>query len=483
MNRVINPSEMTGDFANGVINPSETSMFLQKDHPLEKTTPATLLYSSRPFFTKMGRRIAENHLTSNVRFRKILPQARFLPREQGLQPSDHGRGNSNVEPGTPIVIVSKPPFGTLQEKLIDLLRAKLLKSRFYSINELHKPKNFKKPLEDELLSSELKAKIAAQVTTSGKAEFVKLCGDDRLVSRSFQTFIETCEQELWALVQTLLENSIPDLIFHPLGNYVLQIGVRRSQLIASRVEDYCFDHLKELLENEFASRVMQTAAEVSPSFRRQLLLWAGTNLGLLMETLPAVFALTAAISSVISPDEIASIRDQILSPKARQFIKNRFFKRILMSFLEKCHEEDIDRVYKTYSIGKQLLSYLNDKFGAFILVAIIRRGHRNATALFLQCLRDSILDFYGTKFFKFVFFRLTKDTILTSSMLKSLVSMKKDLVKAATDSRSACYFFCYLVVATLQPSHSLVLVQIERGIQTYGQLRDILLRLSTFIET
>ena len=458
------------------------SMFVGQDRPFAKVKNEILVYVPRPYLTEMGQLIEANHSADNIKFRKRRTPHIKSPHEE-QKPSLATKSKfSKTDSSIPCLSVAAFGFSEKQESLIELLRSRLLKSRFYSINELHKPKNPKKPLSDEALSSELKTKLHALLLNSDKEEFIRLCIDDRQVSRALQIFIESCEDQVFTAVLKPIEDSIPDLIYHPLGNYALQIAAKRSPRIMERIENYCLSRLLELLNDEFASRVMQTIAEISPVFRKKILDWAGLNLGLLMETLPAVFALTAAISSTQSPGEFACIRSEILSQSARNYIKNRYFKRILMSFLEKCDESDIDRACKIYSIDKQLLAYLNDKFGAFIVVAIIRRGHRRVIDLFLKYLNSNMLDLYGTKFFKFLFFRLIRDTGLSPAMLTSLATMHRDHVKAATDTRAACLFFCYLVVATLAPEHSNALIQIERVSNSYDQLRDLLLHLPSLVQ-
>lgn len=476
------PSELMGDFSSKENTPNANTMFVSKSKKSAKVFGEPLTFSPKPLFTEMGKLIAQNHANPNVRFRRCKP-GRELQAKAAYDPKRQARTlltKTEVVSGSSVSLEGK--FAARQDIVIEMLRTRLLKNRLFSINELHKTKNLKKPLGEESLSKELMAKFDMLLRSSDKAEFIKLCNEDRQVSRTLQIYIETCDTEHLTPVLSRLEQSIPDLVYHPLGNYALQIAVKRSPSMAGVLEEYCSHHLLELLNDEFASRVMQTIGEISSSFRKKILDWAGNNLGLLMETLPSVFALTAAISSAQSPEEFACIRNEILSQSARQYMKKRYFKRILMSFLEKCELEDIDRVCKAYLVEKQFLAYLNDKFGAFIVVAIVRRGHQNMIALLLRHLQQNIIDLYGTKFFKFVFFRLIRDTDLGSQMLESLVSMKPQHQKAAMESRSACLFFCYLIVATLAPTHSNILMEIEKAISSYDKLRVLLLRLPANIQ-
>lgn len=202
-------------------------------------------------------------------------------------------------------------------------------------------------------------------------------------------------------------------------------------------------------------------------------------MGLLLEALPAVFLLTAAISVAQHPEELACIRDHLLSNSARQYVHHRYFKRILMSFIDKCHFEEIAAVCELYQIDQSFYSLLNDKFGAFILIAVIRRGYQPTTEILLSCIREDIIGLYGTKFFKFVYYRLGRDTDLKGPLLDAVLRMSQENVRAATGSRASCLFFSYLIASVASEDLGHALRQIHsRLMDSTEQLRELLCTIS-----
>jgi len=449
-------------------------------------SPSKLVpYVPKIVFSSMYAFVDQNHSYANLRFNKVdlqedAPEMRVNLDRNSDQVYFRGERleSTNSEAGGGAI--SQPPatiytIEELRNFLIEKLRFRLLRSRFFSINEIHKAKNIR--VEPDLIafSTQGVERITLSMAKMGTSQFVTLCNSDKHTSRSIQNYIEASSSENMIHVFKLINSSIDKLIVNPLGNYVLQVAVKRSNLVASELEHYCSRNITRLCSDEYASRVMQTLTEVSSTFRYNVLFWASENLGLLLEALPAVFLLTAAMTVARHPEELACIRDKLLSSSARQYVSYRYFKRILMSFIDKCHFEDISGVCDLYKINKNFHNFLNDKFGAFILIAVIRRGFGSTTKLLLNCIQKDILGLYGTKFFKFVYYRLGRDTELKGPLVDAVLSMGSENVQAATGSRASCFFYCYLIASVAGEELTPLLLQMSETIDDYPQLRDLLL--------
>lgn len=449
-----------------------------------KRLPTVFPYVSKEFFAIMYESIDQNHTYENLRFNPFDSQddtpARMadLVRNQGSL-NDEGqrfcytkikaRGANTGKP-----LAKNYQTENVRDNLIEMLRLRLLKSRFFSINEMHKAKDARAEQDEVDFYPQAIEQISISMTKMGVSQFVSLCNTEKNTSRSIQNLIEASTQDQMLHAFKLIGSSIAQLIVNPLGNYILQVAARRSSLVASELEHYCSNNIAGICSNEYASRVMQTLTEVSLTFRKSVLIWASENLGFLMEALPAVFVLTAAASLAQHPEELDCIRKTLLSSRARQYVHFRYFKRILMSFIDKCHFDDVSRVCELYKINKNFHYFLNDKFGAFILIAVIKRGFKPTTSLLYKYIRNDILGLYNTKFFKFVYYRLGIDAELKIPLLDAVLRMSPEKVLAATESRASCFFFCYLIASVASEDLASTLLHLQDQIQNYEKFRAIL---------
>ena len=375
-------------------------------------------YFRNQVFSQMRASVEMNHRNDNLRFwkQKAASEVRICRNSNGVyENTSLNRALDSLDTNKALGAKDSRHQCTnqilekAQKSFIELLRGKLLKSRFFSINELHKTKNVKVEIDQAVFSSQGIERISISIEKMTADTFLNLCNAEKHASRSIQYFIEASQPEKIQHVFNLINLIIPELITNPLGNYVLQVAAQRSSLVALKLEQYCKENINRLCSDEYASRVMQTLVEIRLSFRKCVLQWASENLKILLEALPSVFLLTAALIATQQPSELICVREKILSSCSKQFFQSRYFKRILMSFIDKCHFSDISSVCEVYRINQDFYLYLNDKFGAFILIAVIRRGFQLTTDLLFDSIREDIMGLYHTKFFKFVFYRLGKE--------------------------------------------------------------------------
>jgi len=448
------------------------------------STKVISYYSPMLFsFSQMTESIELNHNHSNLKFwkQRDAHESTYYRNENLLgDREDHNRGEkleilqvNEMNKSDCTLQASNLQGDEVRNSIIELLRSKLLKSRFFSINELHKMKNVR--MDNEIaFSPQGMERISTSLKKMTSPQFLSLCTGEKHASKSIQNFIEASDCDRIQHVFSLIIQTTPDLIMNPLGNYVLQVAAQRSEAVASNLEEYCKHNLEYLCSNEYASRVMQSLVEISSNFRRTVLEWACLNLGLLLETLPSVFLLTAALMASRHPAELASVRETLLSSNAKQYSHHRYFKRILMSFIDKCSFDDIALVCNTYRINRDFYGYLNDKFGAFILIAVIRRGFKPTTDILLNAIKEDMIGLYHTKFFKFVFYRLAKESYLRRPILEAILGMGNDNMRAATDSKASCLFFCYLVVSVATEDLLPTSLHFKKVVHSQEQLRGLL---------
>ena len=89
-------------------------------------------------------------------------------------------------------------------------------------------------------------------------------------------------------------------------------------------------------------------------------------------------------------------------------LANRYFKRILVTFIEYCSIKQAKTVIKNLNLRKNFRRYLNDKFGCHILLILMQR---NMTAC-LQVLEEQMnyypLQLIRSKYYSFVILKLVE---------------------------------------------------------------------------
>lgn len=124
--------------------------------------------------------------------------------------------------------------------------------------------------------------------------------------------------------------------------------------------------------------------------------------------MPSVLLVAAAINRSEGYGEFKSLRDNILSSRNRRLSVNRYFRRSLVTFIEKCDRADLEVIYRTFKMAQDLTVLLSNKFGTLALLAMLLREHRPLERLLVSQIRTNIVELFQTKFFKILIFRLIK---------------------------------------------------------------------------
>lgn len=428
--------------------------------------------------SESNKAIELNHNYLNVRFKAV----RYHPFGQ----SDV-IANKHRSPAFKISLSSEEEsnrdyeYQMVKKEITEKARSYLLRNSCFSINELYKQAEQRKKFEDELKVLKLDAHKQAKLMTISRREFQVRCKADKYQSSIMQSAIEHCSQEELAKVSALIIGLFEDFLVDKYGNYILQQAVKSLPATREHVEAYCTMHLEALVIDEYASRVMQCLTQVSKSFRRTVFTFFSSKLHPLIENLSSIFLLTSAIYYTESDAELGPVKTLIFHSRSRPLLQYKYFKRIVMAFVEKSEPAGLDLVWKLYKFSKKFASHLEDKFGALLVSALIQREHPQTLLYFNQLLNQDIGYLYGTKYFKFLFYKLVTDQgsdTVKRQMLYSLLSMDKGKLAKATKCPSSCVFFAYLVANLLPVEQIGVLFMLSQKFDRIANLRLILQRLA-----
>ena len=355
----------------------------------------------------------------------------------------------------------------LLNEVIGLIRSRLKGNPYYSVHDLLTSKNTGSPSKELGLELEGQLKENTQrcefsnvkvpekhAKCYSEKELVENATSDPQTSYELQLALEMAGKGVDLIAQNVTVNLIVELIEHQHGSYVLQQLIKFSEEVRNLATSHCMTKFESLYDNPFASRVMQLVALCSKEFRLFLFNWLRRNLDKAISSHPAVFLFTNCMGKICSPEELSDVAGLFLREKVTsKMFASRFFKRLLVSFLESSSLQNMNEYVEVNQLDKNVKQLLNDKFGALILFVVIKKGEAKVLRKFLQLLTSDLHGLFRTKFFKFFFYKTAKyarehNMMLSASLSNSLskassVSLAKVLTKA-----DSSMFFVFLILIT-----------------------------------
>lgn len=436
----------------------------------------------RPYLTEVKGYVESNHKEENLAFNIcLLPKdfSKHRPENKPLQRSESSRESTSKASQDNMTSpqYTHIEFEGLKNDLNQRLRLKLMRSRYFSLNELYKQTEQKEAFDKEFEGTEKLVAALPDLTKLSPQQFVDLCSSDKYLSKAVQTaLIQTTTVQSKTIIR-LCECSVDSLMSNKYGNYILQDAVRLSSKMAATVERISLANFQSLMLNEYASRVMQVLARVSFYFRDYVLRWFLSGLEDSVEQLSAVFLFTSAIESVDCSEHLRLAMQAIFGTNFKRLASSKYFKRIVMSFVEKCGMEDLDNVFTYFNFRKKFLSLLDDKFGALLINSMIRREHKETIDILLHKLRFFLPSLYETKFFKFFLFRLVKyenGATVKEAMFEALTTMSDQSFQQSTSARESLYFYVHLLISLMPQDRTDLLVRMAAQLEDKDGLLDLL---------
>ena len=448
---------------------------------LQAAHSSSKLFHPKVYLHKMGKRIDANHCHPNVTFNwcGMTRRRRLVEPELG----------ETAQLASPLQLPTSADcdqisleFRSLRSQLLEKLRQLLMHSKFYSLHDILKQKDPNK--KDKSAANRRKEREAASVYSELLGQVQQKDNQEQAddLSEPSESVGEAnlddfAEEERTQLLEVMKHN-FPTLITEAAGSYVVQQAIKKSEHLAAQVAGYCSERLETLIKNENASRVMQTLVELSKQFREEVLRWYSIEAISGLDSLPSVFLIAAALNRSEGFGEFRSLRDTILSGQNRRLMANKFFRRFLVTFIEKCDRADLEVVYRTFKMAPNLTVLLSDKFGTLSLLAMLLREHRPLEKLFINQIRTNIIELFQTKFFKILVFRLIKSQgnwSLVRSINQALMGVPKELLAMLLKSSEAAYFYCSLFVSTAEPLQRKLLTTLDLLLSHPTGLRKFLL--------
>lgn len=414
-----------------------------------------------------------NHKSDNLVFHTTKRKFDFSTSLSKYQSS-----TSDPEKSPPSQVAARQPrsqsevdqgkrFLDLKQSLVHSLRARLLGSKFYSINELYKQAEQRIQFERDFREKESVKDKLPDLDSIDLKEFIKACSTDKYQSRAIQNVLESGPSHLQKRVCELCEQSVDELLNDKYGNYILQQAVRTSEAVAKAVESKCLTSFDTFAMNERVSRVMQALSEVSHSFRLATFTWFADKLEKSVDNLAAVFLLTSAIQWSKSREEMELIKRALFSKSLKRIRGFKYFNRIMVSFVEKCDSKDLTLVYEALKIQEKFLELLDEKLGALLVFAMVKRDHEPTKQILLNTIQNHLTELCSAKYFKYLLFQLnlTENLCEIKERMVHAVARSNLLSSLGTTPLPFNYFLAYLVASLLSPEQLSILEKLAEDLE------------------
>ena len=191
----------------------------------------------------------------------------------------------------------------------------------------------------------------------------------------FQRYMESYNQEEINYLTAALQTSVPFLISHAFGSYIIQKLCLLSPPFKQVVIEYCLHNMMNLSSNEYSSRVMQVLAENIPAFRLKLFRDAADNFTVAMRSMSWVLLLNACVRAAQSSQEYEELLVKMCqNPQQRTDSKTYYFK-LVVSIVRVCSPEALSQLYHAFRPIMTCPSLFSSKNRLLILSSILNRKH------------------------------------------------------------------------------------------------------------
>ena len=246
----------------------------------------------------------------------------------------------------------------------------------------------------------------------------------KISSMSLQASIDGCSEVCLDRLFGFAKNCLDLLVAHRFGSYLIQKLLVRDKRMSSLLTDYCQAYFNKLATDEYSSRIMQRLIELSPPFRKFAMLTFKSDLELYTKGVAAGFLVCAGVLHSQSEEERDVISNHIKKGSPHKILENKYFKKILVSYLSVCSDEKLDKLFVWLRFDKGLRYFLQDKHSCFILIKYLERHHQRSSAALLDSLKRKTLSIIRTKFFGYFIGQLVKKKETTVLCLEISETMR-----------------------------------------------------------
>lgn len=203
------------------------------------------------------------------------------------------------------------------------------------------------------------------------------------------------------------------------------------------------------ISNRATSKLVIYFIENDAGFRGYVFNTCRKHIKEVTKNFAATYILTIAIKNASSDQEYSYLVTRI-ERDGPKVLNSRYFKRILVSYVEYCSYDSLHHVYNLLGVSANVFQYLSDKYMTYILLMFLKRAY----APFIQLVTSTVVkQMVFLKETKYLYFFLLKAAIIKNLYIrrclhKTLMAVEACNFSNTTREESFFYLYCYLTLTT-----------------------------------
>ena len=279
-----------------------------------------------------------------------------------------------------------------------------------------------------------------------------------------QCYIGDCCVEALESFNKKISAYYPQLMTHKFGSFVVQRLIAKHEPAFHQVSEISKSQFKNLILNEYSSRVIQLLVEKSHDFCDFTNQFFRGNFNVAITSSSACHLLVSSLKC----SEAAELGSCILNHLRLKpiLLANKFFHRVLLTYLQIATHQQLDEAAGTLGIEYRTLKLFNRKATNTILLTLIQREHLPTIEAVLAQLARSPLQVLETRYFTFSMQKLSLDkpSAFTRALMETLDSLNTSQVKSLSKKPVVfCQYVFTLLNSSTEDQRPLVSSFLERA--------------------
>ena len=452
----IQPSTQTEHQRSGLQVKVPSKDNLLNESPSQMLKPSLLFeeHSRDNFYdylllTKM---VSINHNNDNILFRRCLKSQALSGAANEQAPQ---RKYLSQCPNVSLVTIASPipvtkglssQLNACRQKLLAYLKERLRNDKTFKVKELEKP--IPDHNESNFKSLDRYTGINIQAVSPEQIDLDALCLHSKELSVSFQLFLENQSPQYIANIAQRISLRYKDFLSHKLGNYILQKLIQIDLGTRHLLEEYSRANFGSLIDNEYASRVLELLIKESRSFRLFVINHFKCNFSCCYSTIASGLLLIACLKSCDDFDQFSFILNELqLNPG---LLESKIFQRIMVSVVQVSPSYRLERVSALLDFDRNLASYFNDKFTAYLVFTACARKFIPVIELLVKRIAEQFDVLLETRFFKVVLVKLLSlqdEHEAASRVSDAIIGIETWQIVRLSQKRPLLFYYLYICIS------------------------------------
>jgi hypothetical protein len=208
-----------------------------------------------------------------------------------------------------------------------------------------------------------------------------------LSSTALQNFIS--KQQDISFIENLSVSCFEKIIFDQFGCQVLRSVLKNSPKLITAIREFLSsDSFPDICTHQFASKVIQTAAEIDESTRHLVINRIIDHWDSVKQTLSTLYLFRIFLYKAQNTDAIFLRLSNFIFSRCQKIFDDKYEKRFLAVFVEYCSRKQLAMIYKLAAMELALQRRGTDRYVVLTFLAFIHRRYKKAEDFLIHLLHQ-----------------------------------------------------------------------------------------------